>query len=146
MTNQPLHVNSIKKMLAEQEKNLADISQSIKDLQKQIEEKSADEEISKLMMSKLIETLEDEYGITYNHIEATQSNNPILSKEYTYKIIDNATEARGIQARAIVQKYKDIGISTHNRMIDGHIKELISDGLVYQTNPDNIRGRLYKTK
>lgn len=137
-----LQANSIKKQLVEQEKKLQEITVSKQQIQKQLEEYNADEETIRLVISALKSSLEDNFGEKYNPEMFLNNDKPILSKDYTLQILQSSENA--LQTKDIVALYEKENIKTYNRNIDDHLRELLKEGLIYQTNPENQRGRLFK--
>jgi hypothetical protein len=173
--DQITRANTIKKLISEEElgiKNLKDekirLINLIDTISIQIEFKNKnkeylDSELSKLNLpsddttpltkkkQELPETLanqirNDTSSTTQQH-ESLESLQLQISKEYTLTILSgNDVPNEGLQTKDIIQKYKSVGIVTYNQTIDSQLKELVKAGAIYQTNPDNTRGKKFAVK
>lgn len=69
----------------------------------------------------------------------------IVSKEHTYELIEKYPGS-GLDVEAIIYEYENMYLSTHNGIVDGHIRDLLQEGCIYHTNLDHQRGIEYKFK
>lgn len=68
-----------------------------------------------------------------------------LTPERTHLILLKNDLPGGLLVSYIVKLYSEIGIETHDRYIYEQIKELISIDLVFQINPQNRRGKRFRS-
>jgi len=139
--NHTLQCNTIKKVIADQEQLTHNDSDEVDALLSKVEEIQIRIRLRELYLSQLNTQLQSLGEDAYSTDDIQQ---PLLSKETTFQIIARSVMSNGIQIKNIIEEYGTKGISTHGRIITEHIQSLISAGSVYQTNPDNQRGKRYK--
>lgn len=157
MSNQNLKANVIIKMLKEQETVLTQDIQRKNELKNDLDSLEVEIEIKQQTIDKLKESLADlgqEYYTNNNqkldNLELSSSlpsfdNNWSLSTPFTLKIIESYQTPNGIDVKTIINKYGEQGIKCHARQIFEHLNKLSSDNRIYQTNPEQQRGRKYHT-
>lgn len=139
MVNQPLRIHAIQKLIASQEKTIADYESEILSLNSRKEELEIGIELIRQYLQEPRNQLEA-LGAT-SLVENTSFQR---SSKQTLKFIQESNDPLGMPIKAIIEKYSEVNIVTHSRNIIEHLNELEITNKVYQTNPGIQKGRRYK--
>lgn len=147
MSKETLRIDAIKKLLISQEIETNELEKKVLDLKKeadflaiQLEMKLKSNEQLRSELQLLGANLKEE-NVSFKH-----SDNWNLSAESTFKIISEKGIPRGVEAKNIIEEYAKHGILAHPRNIFDHVNILEKENKIYQINPDQKRGRKFKTK
>ena len=151
--NQDLRINSIKNQLEYQENRHAEISSELSSHKNKVDQLKSDLTVT----DTIIKTLNNElsaHGISRTALLPPAPipalliskipDRPILSSNYTLKLIDKSGIKNGPQAKDIVDDYEKLDINTNQKTMWEHFRELLNQELIYQTNPDAQRGKRFK--
>jgi hypothetical protein len=147
MENQEFRVKAISEKIGEQSALVSDVDKKISEITNQLSQLQINKELTERIILQLKEDLRA-FGVEYVHVESSRNkeldHRPELSKEYTLEILKRLDRPVGIPVKDIIEAYKEIGIETHSRIMFEHIEQL--KDLIYQTNPNQVRGRKYRVK
>lgn len=148
-----VRIASLRRMLAQSDKSISEKKNRLEELKNEEDGVFLEIEYEKLHNNKLREDLEELEGneihpestFDFREPEVAESDGKAsISEEYTLRILRDKPSSQGLQIKDIVEEYTLRGLNTYNRVIDAHLKKLLTGGSVYMTNPDNQRGRRYK--
>ena len=146
ITDQSLKGDVIKKMIAEQLASIQEDLQKKEDAQKKLTQIEIEIELKEQNITQLKNNLA-ELGDKYKEQKEVyhfSNENLSLSLQSTFNFIKNLDNPNGIPAKIIIEKYASKGITCHPRQVFDHINQLLKDNSIYQTNPDQSRGRKYR--
>jgi hypothetical protein len=156
INNESLKANTIIKLLTEQDEAIQSQKKLLNQRESEVESLKFEISYRKNSFSKLYNDLaaigyeyESKFSDTQRKIgqekvELTSDENWSLSADFTFKIISENQDPNGMSVKSIGEKYKDKGIKCHDRQIFGQVEALILEEKVYQTNPEQKRGRKYR--
>jgi hypothetical protein len=146
--NETLRIDTIKKLIFEQEKLVSERNTEKNDLLSKVEEIDVQNDCANKYINQLKDELEA-LGYLYTQNPISSSPNPelddlALSQAGTFKILSKLDNPHGVQVKDIIREYEALGIITHSRLIGDHIHQLLKESKIFQINPENQRGRKYR--
>lgn len=74
----------------------------------------------------------------------SKTDGVIFSVGQTLSFLAKNNRPNGLQVKHLVEFYQENGIKSHGRPVFRHLEELMSAGMVIQTNPGVQRGKRYR--
>ena len=137
----PLSRTITQKEIESQESRLAEISNQISGIEKEMRDLQDQHDVITTIISALHSRLPQNSSSIKLSVTATGIR--LATKSSTLRILVDSKTKRGMEVKDIEAEYDSRGVTTTGRVIFRHIEALMQEGVVEQVNPEAKRYRRY---